>query len=150
MVEFALIAPIAFLLLTSIVVAGIMITNYIQVTNIARDGARVAAICVGDNASTLAAPGPALTCDVNGLETYMQNHLVSIPAAVNPQIKVCAADGSSCTSVTSGTPNCVAGELLQVDMSYNQPLYLPLVSDFLSTNSNGSRTLQAAAEATCE
>ena len=45
MVEFAFVAPLGFLLLLSIIVTAIIVTNFIQVTNIARDGARVAAIC---------------------------------------------------------------------------------------------------------
>src|SRR2546425_624963 len=45
MVEFALLAPTGFLLLLGIVVVGIVVTNLVQLTNAARDGARAAAIC---------------------------------------------------------------------------------------------------------
>ena len=161
MAEFALIAPMGFLLLMSIVVIGIVVTNFIQVTNVARAGARMAAICAGEqttapNAGTIPdGSSPALTCSVNDLDTYMSQHLTSIPASVTPTIQVCPATGGSCTSLSSSTSvassGCNTSELIQVSVSYSQPLYLPLVGNFFeSTPGSGSRTLQAQAEAGCE
>ena len=161
MAEFALIAPMGFLLLMSIVVIGIMVTNYIQVTNVARDGARMAAICAGEdknNTTTDYIPdgsSPPLQCDVTDLEKYMENHLTAIPGgSVQPSIQVCpaGASSSSCPAPNGGSlpGNCDSQQLIQVQITYPQPLYLPIVSSVFESNSNGTRNLNAAAEAGCE
>lgn len=151
MAEFALIAPMGFLLLMSIVVLGVVTTNFIQVTNIARDGARMAAICAGEPTGGTIPDGSGLSCTVTNLETYMEGHLTSIPAgSVTPSIVVCTA--GTCSAPAGGIlpQQCNSGALIEVQMSYPQPLYLPMVSTFFQTNSNGTRLLQAQAEAGCE
>ena len=151
--EFALIAPMVFLFLLSIVVIGIVVTNFIQVTNVARDGARMAAICAGEDVSPGSIPnGSGLTCSITDLETYMESRLTSIPAgSVTPSIEVCPSDATSCSVPASGYLNgCNTDELIEVQMSYPQPLYLPIVSNIFETSSNGTRALQAKAEAGCE
>ena len=163
MAEFALIAPMGFLLIMSIVVIGIVVTNFIQVTNTARDGARMAAICAGEQTTAPDAgtipdgSSPALTCTVSDLETFMERKLTSIPAgSVTPTIQVCPATGTCPVGSLSGSTSlassgCNSTELIQVTMSYPQPLYLPLVGQFFETTpGTGIRTLQAKSEAGCE
>src|SRR5579859_2490443 len=90
MVEFALLAPLGFLLLLSIIVVGIVVTNYIQLTNAARDGARVAAIC--GSSSTAQMPNGTGTCTPALVAAYITGHLVALPAgSVTPQIYFCTA-----------------------------------------------------------
>src|SRR5579864_5775642 len=85
MIEFALLAPLGFLLLLSIVVMGIIVTNYIQLTNEARDGARVAAIC--GSSATAQMPNGAGQCTPALVASYITGHLVALPAgSVTPQI----------------------------------------------------------------
>ena len=151
MVEFALIAPLGFFLLISIVVVGIVITNFVQLTNMAREGARIAAIC-GSNLSAQMPDGSG-TCSVGNIDAYITNHLVAVPAGfVSPQIYICNA--SQANQCTSGNQNdltkCQAGKIVEVDMTYDQPLYLPLVSTLFETKPNGTRSLTASAQATCE
>lgn len=154
MAEFALIAPMGFLLLLSIVVIGIVTTNFIQVTNATRDGARVAAICAGEGSGGTIPDGTARACTVQNLQSYVQAHLTSIPANVLPSFDICTSSGSCGAPLSSGTDltgvGCNSSELLEVQMSYDQPLYLPMVSAFFATKPNGTRTLQATAEAGCE
>lgn len=158
MAEFALIAPMVFLLLLSIVVVGIVVTNYIQLTNVARSGARMAAICAGETSGGTIPDGssPPLSCSVGDLEIYMQRQLTSIPSgSVKPSIQVCPAGSTTCSSTPLGSTqllptSCNDGELIQVQMSYNQPLYLPMVANIFETSSNGTRQLQASAQAGCE
>jgi Flp pilus assembly protein TadG len=163
MVEFALIAPAGFLLLLSILVVGILVTNYIQLANAARDGARVAAIC--GSSTTAQMPDNSGQCTPAGVATYITGHLVALPAgSVSPQIYFCTlAQVQSATCTTSsnlcstlasaaGTSfcQCQPGALLEVDMYYDQPLYLPLVGNFFQDQPNNKRRLTASAEATCE
>lgn len=150
MAEFALIAPMGFLLILSIVVIGIVTTNFIQVTNIARDGARMAAICAGEPTGGTIPDGSGNLCTVTNLQNYMTARLTSIPASVNPTIQVCSP---GCQNFATGDlpQQCNHTSLIQVTMSYAQPLYLPLVSSFFeSTPGSGNRTLQAKAQAGCE
>lgn len=156
MVEFSLVAPFAFLLFMSVVVVGIVITNLIQLTNVARDGARIAAIC-GSVAGTPMPDGSG-TCSGLAISTYITTHLVSIPGgSVSPQIYVCSPDqASTCSSSTASCSTsasicqCQPGKIVEVDMAYDQPLYVPLVSNVLQTSSNGTRHMTASAQATCE
>lgn len=157
MVEFALIAPVSFLLIISIVVVGIFVTNYIQLTNVARDGARAAAVCgAGNSVSAAQMPDGSGTCSDTALESYISSHLVTIPGgSVSPLIFVCtSATAGACSSsaVADGFEGCYGqtGRIIEVDMYYDQPLYLPMVSAFFQTNSNGTRRLYASAQATCE
>jgi Flp pilus assembly protein TadG len=150
--EFALIAPIGFLLITTIVVVGIVVTNFIQLTNAARDGVRVAAICAGDVTSGLTPQLPdGTSCSVTSVDAYINARLTSIPS-ITPTIQVCPAgsSGSSCPVASADLSGCTSGAYLEVTMSFDQPLFLPMVSSFFQTKPNGVRTLQAQAEAACQ
>jgi Flp pilus assembly protein TadG len=159
MIEFALLAPMGFLLLLSIVVTGIIVTNYIQLTNEARDGARVAAIC-GSSTSALM-PNGAGPCTPGLVASYITGNMVALPAgSVTPQIYFCTSvdvQQGTCASSSnllsaSGTTfkQCQTGAIFQINMSYDQPLYFPLLSNLFQTKPNGTRTLSASAQATCE
>jgi hypothetical protein len=125
----------------------------------AREGARIAAIC----GASLPPPATPLDmpngqqCNDNNINNYITSHLVGVPAGITPAIYVCAAtSGSSCTqssgNLGSGFEACEgqAGSLVEVVMSYHQPLFLPLVSNVFATNPDGTRTIKASAQATCE
>jgi Flp pilus assembly protein TadG len=153
MIEFALLAPLGFLLLLSIVVVGIMATNYVQLTNEARDGARIVAIC-GSNSGAVLPDGTGRLCD-GAFTNYITSRLVALPAgSVSPVISV-TSGLTTCTIVdaqgnVNQACNCSPGAIVQVTMSYNQPLYFPLLSNVLASNSNGTILLSASAQATCE
>ncbi|MBV9099961.1 MAG: pilus assembly protein [Candidatus Dormibacteraeota bacterium] len=153
LIEFSLVAPIGFLLILSIIVGCVVITNLVQLTNAARDGARAAAIC--GSVSTAQMPDGSGTCSDTAVAAYITSHLSAIPAgSVLPQIYVCTpseAAAGTCTSAgVRGIANCQRGRIVEVDMYYDQPLYIPLLSTFFQTNPDGTRRLNASAEATCE
>jgi len=159
MVEFALIAPAGFLLLLSILVVGILVTNYIQLANAARDGARVAAIC--GSSATAQMPDNSGGCTPANVANYITAHLVALPAgSVTPQIYfctsaevqsgTCAVPANLLSSTATAFTQCQTGAIFEIDMYYDQPLYLPLVGNFFQTSSNNTRRLTASAEATCE
>jgi hypothetical protein len=157
LIEFALVAPIGFLLLLGVIVSGIVVTNFVQLTNAARDGARIAAICGSStpgHSVTTQMPDGSGPCSDAAIQSYITNHLVAVPLSQAPQIFVClpadAARDQCATLGTQGIANCQLGRIVEVDMTYDQPLYLPLITDILQTKPNGTRLLQASAEATCE
>jgi hypothetical protein len=156
MVEFSLVAPMGFLLLLGIVVSGIVVTNLVQLTNAARDGARIAAICgsgVSLNPPTQMPDGSG-PCSDTAIVSSIANHLVAVPLSARPQIFVCSAqqasNGTCSTAGTQSLADCQPGRIVEVDMTYDQPLYLPLVSNVFENKPNGTRTLTASAQATCE
>ena len=152
MAEFALIAPMGFLLLMSIVVLGIVIANFIQVTNAARDGIRAGAICAGEvNSGVPASPllPDGTACTVANLNAYINNQITGIPK-LSPTIVLCAAGGSCSATPITTFDGCSTTAYLQVTMTYSQPLYLPLVSGFFETQPNGTRTINASAQAACQ
>ena len=158
LVEFALTAPIGFMFLLSIIGAAIVVTNFIQLTNAARDGARVAAIC-GSNPQNVIPDGSGGACTATNLSHYITGQLTAIPSRdVSPAIYVCTDAGAgqcssssqSCLLGSTPTCNCEVGRMVEVDVQYNQPLYLPLVGQLFGENPDGTRTLYAAAQATCE
>ena len=157
MVEFALMAPVIFLLLMGIIVAAIVVTNMVQLQNTVRDAARAAAVCggpsrpTGSDAPTL--PG-GLSCTSLNLPSFFNTHLSAIPAgAVQPFICV-EINGATCTGVPATSTNvfdqCDLGQTIEIQASYAQPLYLPLVGNFFGTNGANTRTLSASATAVCE
>jgi hypothetical protein len=80
---------------------------------------------------------------------------VAVPVgSVAPKIYVCTpaqAAAGTCTSAGArGILNCQSGRIVEVDMYYDQPLYVPFLSAGFQTNSNGTRRMNASAQATCE
>lgn len=158
LVEFALVSPFLFLFLLGLMVAAIFITNQVQITNAVRDGARAAAVCGGPARNDLpnqpnAQPVPKLpnagTCDSTALVSYIRSELNAVPT--NTSLSVCVYTDSSCTATLSNVlDECAAGKVVEVDASFQQPLYLPLVGHFLGDNGQNYRTIKASAQAVCE
>jgi hypothetical protein len=158
MVEFALLAPVLFLLLFGIIVAAIVVTNMVQLQNTVRDAARAAAVCGGGPARKSEVNPPTmpggLSCDSANLVAFFNQHLSAIPAgSVKPFLCV-EINGASCTGVLATSTNvfdqCNSGETIEVQGSYAQPLYLPLVGHLLGDSGGNTRTLSASATAVCE
>jgi len=158
MVEFALLSPMLFLLLLGLTVGGIVITNQVQLTNAVRDGARAAAVCGGPARNDLptqsnAQPVPTLpngaACDSTTLIAFIQSRLNAVPSTTS--LSVCVYTDTSCTATVSNVlDECAAGKVVEVDASFQQPLYLPLVGRFFGDNGQSFRTVTASADAVCE
>jgi hypothetical protein len=105
----------------------------------------MAAICTqgaGNGVSTL--PDGTGTCDEQHVALWIANNLVTVPGTVQSQVSISVSyQGQTIT-------NCQANALVEVDVYYDQPLYLPLITQLFETNSNGTRRLLASAQATCE
>jgi Flp pilus assembly protein TadG len=178
MVEFALVAPLAFLILLGIVITGVAVSNQIALSNGVRDAVRAAAVCGGNTGprdSTTQLPSSngqaAQTCSWAALQTYISARLNSLAGAgaLGPPTgsfssnSNCAAvsaaevclyksDGTA-IDVTSSNPLdlCQKGYKIEVASQYGQALFVPLVGHFLGSNgSSSTRNLTADAQATCE
>ena len=157
MVEFALMAPVVFLLLFGIIVAAIVVTNMVQLQNTVRDAARAAAVCGGKvarqnevNPPTL--PG-GLPCTSASLPAFFDAHLSAIPTgSIQPYL--CVEISGTCSAVPATSTNvfdgCSQGQTIEIQASYPQPLYLPLIGNVFGTGGGNTRTLSASATAVCE
>jgi len=158
LVEFAILAPIVCVLIIGMVITALVVTNQIQLSNAIRDGARAAAIC-GSNPGPAGTPGtgssqlPAYSptpadrqCTTSNVVKFIQSRLQSIPAQVNFSVTVFIAG----QSVGNDISKCQQGATVEVRASFPQPLYAPLVGQWLGDGGGSTRTLTADAEATCE
>ena len=142
-------APFIFLVVMGIVVASIVVTNQTQLNNVVRDGARLAGLCGGSARQAGRVPRQLTTCSTAAVEAYIQNNLDALPAnTLSFSVTVTSVGG---TTFGNDLASCSQGRVITIDASFDQPLYLPLVGNFLSNNThhNGSRTLSADAQAVC-
>lgn len=151
LVEFALVAPLFFLLVVGLVIGGIVVTNQVQLTNALRDGARAAGVCGSDTSGATQLPpyssNPAdEVCSSANVVKYTRSRLQAVPATVNLSVSV-FVNGSF---VGNDLSSCQPGATVEVQGSFAQPLYVPLVGIFLGDNGGNVRTIRGDAEATCE
>ncbi|MDQ6747198.1 MAG: pilus assembly protein [Candidatus Dormibacteraeota bacterium] len=147
MVEFALVAPLGFILVLGIVVVAIVATNQNRMTNSARDAARAAAVC-GSNAAPTTLPN-GRNCSDTEATSYATAQLKQVDTSYpwGPALSVIDQSGASDGSSLS---NCKPGRLVLVTATYQQPLFVPFMGVLVGNAATNTRTLQARAEATCE
>jgi Flp pilus assembly protein TadG len=151
-VEFALVAPLAFLLLMGVIVTGIVVTDQVALTNAVRSGARAAAVCGSDPTGTTQLPDGTLCTGSSGLDasvsSYISNLVHQIQGSVPaPTVTVSPLPGGV---TQSSLAYCVKGSMVTVQVSYAQPLYVPFLGRLLGDSGGNTRTINAKAEATCE
>ncbi len=147
LVEFALVSPVVFLLVLGLVLCGIVATNYVQLTNAVRDGARAAGICGGSSRASGTALPNGTACTSANLTAYIQARLQAVPAPVTFTVNVLL------NGVSQGTDDldlCSRGETIEVSANFPQPLYIPLIGTLLSNTGGNARIISADAEAMCE
>ena len=149
-VEFALVGPTAFLLLIGGVVLGIVITHEIQLSQAVRDSARAAAIC---GSSTDQGTGSTLPdgtlCTTTNITAYINARVDAVSPSLGNQAVVTVFNTSG-SSVGTSAIGCAPGYTLQVSITYQQPLFVPLVGAVVGNSSTNTRTISAQGEATCE
>jgi hypothetical protein len=148
LVEFALVAPVLFLLVMGIVVGGVVVTNEVQLGNAVREGARAAAVCGGIGRASGTVLPNGLLCTNAALVSYIGASLNAVPGTVS--LSVTVLNGNSVPNDPNVLDECQKGKTIVIDASFGQPLYMPLVGAVLGDNGSGVRTLTASAEATCE
>ena len=157
MVEFALAGPLAFLLLLGVVVVGITVTHQIQLNQAVKNSARAVAICgVAAEQNPYNSPAGTLpngiSCTAPDIQAYINGQVDSVASGLGGQDTVTVYDIAGIptvwTSTDLGSP-CLPSEVVQVSISYPQPLYLPLVGYALGDGTTDTRTLSADGEATC-
>jgi hypothetical protein len=148
LVEFALVAPVLFLLVLGIVVGGVVLANQVQLGNAVREGARAAALCGGISRPTASALPNGGPCTYTALLSFVAGTLNAIPGTV--ALNVTVINGNSLPNDANVLDECQKGKTVVIDATFSQPLYVPLVGAVLGDNGTGMRTLHASAEATCE
>ena len=159
-VEFALVAPLFMLFALGLFITCMVVSNQNQLDTAVRDGARAAAVCGGPNRNTQPVtptlPDGHSPCDSADLIAYINSGLSAVPggAVTSVCVYVGSASGSSCVSSDPGDPNildkCNKGTVVEIDITYPQQLYVPLVGNLLGDHGTTVRTLKASAQAVCE
>ena len=149
-IEFALVGPLAFLLLLGGVVLGIVITHEIQLTAAVRDGARAAAICGSSTDQSIGATLPDGTlCTTANVTTYINSRVATVSSKLANQAVVTVYDAAGIRVGASATA-CARGYTVEVSITYQQPLFVPFVGAVFGDPSTNTRTISAQGAATCE
>ena len=170
MVEFALVGPVAFLILLGTIVVSIVVVHQIQLTQAVRTSARGIALCssaTGSTTQTATLPDGSSCSNANVL-AYINSQITQVDSNLSNQASVTVycngsvsgcANGSTPTGGTgsgagsgdgTATATCASGYTVEVSVTYNQPLYVPLVGQFLGNGTTNTRPISAKGEATCE
>ena len=156
MVEFALVAPLFFVLLFGLIVGAIVSMNVVQLNNVVRDGARIAGLCGSGADSSVTIPeNPSgyQTCSTANVEYFIVHHLQALPGnTITFTVNVTTDAGGACGAAScSDLSDCSQGEVITIAGTYPQPMYIPLISRLLSNNSrnDGTRDMTATAQAVC-
>jgi Flp pilus assembly protein TadG len=154
LVEFALMAPLGLIFLLGTLIGGIFAMNYVQLSNAVRDGVRAAAVCGGSGRTQQSQiptsqiptlPDGSACTDLN-LIAYIKGRFQAIPGN-KASLQVTLPTGGTGDHLSQ----CQYRKTVEIKASYDQPIYLPLISNILSNNGSGSTyTITAQAEATCE
>ena len=155
LVEFALLAPVLFLVLLGLIIVSIVAMNQVQLNNVVRDGARVAGLCGSGkhDASVVITGNPVgqQACTTANIQTYIRGHLQALPAgSVVLNVSITAPAGGNC-GTCNDLSECSVGAILSISASYEQPLFVPLVSTLFSNNSprDSNRLMTATAQSVC-
>ena len=152
LVEFALVAPVAVVLILGLFVLGTVVMNEIQLSNAVRDGARAAAVCGGVSRYQMnpmpTLPDGTTVCSGSNLVSYINQRLQAVPGGAT--LSVAVQYGTVIPNDPNVLDECQKGKTVIVTASYPQPLYLPLIGVLLGDNGSSTRTLHAQAQATCE
>jgi Flp pilus assembly protein TadG len=169
MVEFAIVGPLAFLVLLGIVVLAVVILHEIQLTQGVRNSARAAALCgTATGSATLTATLPdGTSCTGANLLSYINGQVTAVDSGLSNQASVTVYCDGSVSGCTNGTPTggpgmgsasalatatatCQSGYTIEVSITYYQPLFVPLVGNAFGSGASNTRKIVATGEATCE
>jgi Flp pilus assembly protein TadG len=166
-VEFAIVAPMAFLLLIGIVVFALLEMNEVQLSNMTREAARAAGVCGGVQRDANSQLPNGSVCSYSNLKTYVTNRLSALPSgsvskpatgsfgsncdktATNAIVCVWTASHSAVAITSNALDACVKGDELEIITQFDQQLYVPLVSRFFGA-SGTTKSISADAYAECE
>lgn len=148
MVEFAFVAPLAFLLLLGVIVTGLVVTTQVGLSNAVRDGVRAAAVCGSNPTGTTTLPDGSTPCSDANLAAYVATLLNNTRGGV-PAPTVTVFDANH-NALGSSLSLCQVGDSVELSVSYAQPLYVPMLGRILGDSGGSTRTIKAKADATCE
>jgi Flp pilus assembly protein TadG len=165
MVEFALVAPVAFTLLLGLPVLAILVMGQIQLTNAVRDGIRAAAICGSDPQQSNTLPDGTTACTASGanpgtnVKAYVDSRFDALQGSSDNAVIIYMNiyDKTDATHTVKGTypaTMCQRGQVIEVEAQYSQPLYVPFIGRLLGgsayNQASNTRTITDKAQAVCE
>jgi Flp pilus assembly protein TadG len=151
MVELMLVAPLAFLLLLGIVVVGIVVTHQMQLNQGVANSARAVAICgtaleQNPNNTPVGTLPNGNSCIATNIQSYINQQVDGVSPSLGQEATVTVTGSTSWTKLGDA---CSPGEIVQVTITYQQALFVPLIGYAIGNGGTDSRQLQAFGEATC-
>ena len=170
MVEFSMVAPLAFLTIFSLIGVGLMLFNQNRLTDTLRDAVRAGAVCGSQTNPNTDIPGTVIACNDSNWQSWTISQLKNIDGgydwAGNTTFTVITEHADGTTSTVPGdtghqalNPNvpldCSISAVppdvyVQITLTYNQPVLIPIVGQFFANGPNDTRKLQSTAQALCE
>ncbi|MGH2429767.1 MAG: TadE family protein [Candidatus Limnocylindria bacterium] len=145
MVEFAAVLLPLILVLVGIIQFGFLFSAYVGVSNAAREAARSGTIYEydaneGQGQNDLERCQAVLAAAGQSLDPAVPGEFSGNCSAVTGggDLTIAYPDSSTCTG--SSRTGC----LIEITLTYRQPLFVPLVGTFLSTDGSDRLTLRAA------
>lgn len=145
LVEFAIVLPAVMLIFGAILQFGMIFTSQIGLTNSVREAARYGSVLsVTDSGGASAARTQVLTylvgqnaqCGTTGLLAVNVHPFVCAATDADPGLGPSSFEAKYCAypNTTNGNTYSVR---LSVTVSYNHPLYLPIISNIIDTLDGG-------------
>jgi Flp pilus assembly protein TadG len=142
LVELAVVAPLLVTLVVGIAQVGVIMYDQVTIDTAAREGARVGSEQPNGSAaysSGTAVSSPYPTCPSSGTSTNpVCNAVWNASGLLNGQsMQVTIAPespGSTTSASCSQWPTAVTDGYVRVTVSYNAPVFLPLVGQFFQTS----------------
>jgi Flp pilus assembly protein TadG len=158
--EFAIVLPVLFLILAAILQFGLILSSQIGITNSVREAARYGSVLsVTDSSGASSTATQVLTylqgggtCSTTaGLLSTNVHPFLCASSDTLPGLGPSSAGVSYCAYQNPGTGSATAGEYsvrIAVTVSYNHPLYLPVIANIIDaldgSNTPGSFRLTAS------
>lgn len=144
--EFALVAPLFFILLFGVIQFGFLFGGHVGLTNAARDAARYASVLQVGDASTASTNAAATMTELTRSGGFLGR---AIPGYLSGNLVTTGAGSTAACYVAFQNPDLTWSVRVRVQIAYRHPLFIPLVGalvDGIDGTSDGTFRTSASEE----
>ncbi len=141
--EFALIAPLFFILVFGILQFGFLFGGHIGLTNAARDAARYASVLPVGDATTASTNAAATMTELTRSGGFLSR---AIPGYLSGNLVTTGASSTAVCYAAFQNPDGTWSVRVRVQIAYRHPLFIPLVGALLDGASGGTFRTSASEE----
>lgn len=144
--EFALVAPLFFVLLFGVIQFGFLFGGHIGLTNAARDAARYASVLQVGDVSTASATATATMTELTRTGGFLSR---AIPGYIPGNLVTAGTNRTAVCYIAFQNPDGTWSVRVRVQIAYRHPLFIPLVGalvDGIDGASDGTFRTSASEE----